>query len=625
MINKKTITDLSKSFSIENIEKQLIYNFVKKQKLDFKQSLILTEYLDSFIENEVLASHLSEVESIKDLENYMELLIPEEDRKLNGAFFTPNYIVDYIIKEIDPQETDRNIDPSSGCGAFLIGLTDFYHTKYSKSVKQTVRENIFGSDILDYNIKRAKLLLTIFALIHGEFLEESDFNLYVRDSLRHSWEEKFDNVVGNPPYVKFQDLSDENRTWLAKNWETVEGGTFNIYFAFFELGYKILKENGKLGYITPNNYFTSLAAESLRRFLSENKCITRIVDFSHKKVFDVQTYTAITFLQKQKNESLLYDRIESDENPNDFLVTAAGSENKLKSLNNKKWRLLKTDERKNIETIEGIGTPINIMFDICVGIATLKDELFFVDGLSENGDFFNKTGYDGRSYKIERDVTRSIYKISDFKTQSDVTNNSRRIIFPYSVNGSAAIISESIFKERFPYCYEYLLSVKEELLSRDKGKVKFDPFYAWGRTQGLTKFGKKIINPTFSQHPRFLLVEDEEAFYTNGYGMFFKDQNASSPDLFGDAVHLLSKIENIDLVQKVLNSEIMHYYITKTSVAIEGGYPCYQKNFISKFTIPEFSNNEIQELRSLSKHLDINEFLIAKYHLDISPSKVKHI
>jgi len=71
-------------------------------------------------------------------------------------------------------------------------------------------------------------------------------------------------VVGNPPYVKFQDLTDVNRIYLQKHWTTVEGGTFNLYFAFFELGYKLLKVNGKLGYITPNNYFTSLSGEALR-------------------------------------------------------------------------------------------------------------------------------------------------------------------------------------------------------------------------------------------------------------------------------------------------------------------------------------------------------------------------
>jgi hypothetical protein len=61
----------------------------------------------------------------------------------------------------------------------------------------------------------------------------------------------------------------------------------------------------------------------------------------------------------------------------------------------------------------------------------------------------------------------------------------------------------------------------------------------------------------------------------------------------------------------------MHYYISKTSVAIEGGYPCYQKNFIEKFTIPEFTESEIELLRSLNDKDEIDGFLIEKYHLNL--------
>lgn len=61
----------------------------------------------------------------------------------------------------------------------------------------------------------------------------------------------------------------------------------------------------------------------------------------------------------------------------------------------------------------------------------------------------------------------------------------------------------------------------------------------------------------------------------------------------------------------------MHYYVSKTSVSIEGGYPCYQKNFIEKFTIPEFSESEIELLRSLKDTNEIDEFLIKKYQLNV--------
>jgi methylase of polypeptide subunit release factors len=617
MIKKGIINQLIHTHDLTSLERNLVYSYLTKNKLNFDKSSILTSYFKDFEQNTQIYFDTSSlnISSIKELENYLELIIPISDRKINGAFFTPDYIIDYIINEIQPKENDTNLDPSCGCGAFLVGLTDYYKRTFDKPIRKIVKENIFGSDILEYNIHRTKLILTIYALQFDEHLKETDFNLYHQDSLRADWKQNFDNIVGNPPYVKFQDLSNENRSYLAKHWTTVEGGTFNLYFAFFELGYKLLKPTGKLGYITPNNYFTSLAGEALRRYFHHQKCIARIIDFSHKKVFDAQTYTAITFLNKQENEAISYDRIKENYDPELFLKYADGSPNYLKNLNDKKWRLLKTDEQQNIKTIETIGTPIAKLFDICVGIATLKDDVFFVDSSKRKNGYYLKSTENG-TFEIETEVLKSVYKISDFKTQEETKQNTRKIIFPYQINNRVATpITENDFKKKFPKCYEYLLTEKETLLARDKGKVKFEPFYVWGRTQGLTKSGKKILNPTFSQHPRFLLVDEEHAYFTNGYGLYFKEQETN--ELFSDLINPICKIDNIDVVQKILNSVVMDYYVSRTSVAIDGGYPCYQKNFIKNFTIPELTEQEIELIRRLTDKQEIDNFLIGKYHLNL--------
>jgi adenine-specific DNA-methyltransferase len=618
MVKKGILNELLSTFDIASIEQHFIYSYLKNNQLDYTKSPLLVGYFRDFEQNSKLYFDVSSlnITTIKELENYLELIIPVEDRKFNGAFFTPDFVIDFIIREIKPKEDDTNLDPSCGCGAFLVGLTEYYKQTYNKPIRKIVKENIFGSDILEYNIHRAKLILAIFALQNGEILKESDFNFWHQDSLRTDWEMQFDNIVGNPPYVKFQDLTDENRSYLAKHWTTVEGGTFNLYFAFFELGHRLLNSTGKLGYITPNNYFTSLAGEALRKYFQNQKCVTRIIDFSHKKVFDAQTYTAITFLNKQSNNAILYDRIKQEQSPDVFLSNANGSPNYLKNLNIKKWRLLKTDEQKNIEIIEKIGTPIGTLFDICVGIATLKDEIYFIDSTTEKNGCYLKVNDHG-TFEIEKEITKPVYKISDFKNQDDLKTNKRRIICPYIIKGTTATaIPESEFQKEYPKCYAYFLSEKENLLGRDKGKIIIEPFFAWGRTQGLTRRGKKILNPTFSLYPRFLLVEEEEGYFTNGYGIYFRapDNNAT---MFSDDVHQLSKIENVDVVQKILNSIVMHYYVSKTSIAIEGGYPCYQKNFIEKFTVPEFTQAEIATLQQLTDKQEIDEFLIAKYNLSI--------
>ena len=617
MIKKGILNQLIQSQDLTSLEKHLVYSYLTNNKIDYSENSILTDYFKNFEQIPQLYFDTSAlpISTIKELENYLELIIPVKDRKFNGAFFTPDYIIDFIINEVQPQENHKNLDPSCGCGAFLVGLTDYYKRTFNKPIKKIIQENIYGSDILEYNIHRAKLILTIYALQNGEQLANSDFNLYHQDSLKANWEHLFDNIVGNPPYVKFQDLTDENRTYLAKHWTTVEGGTFNLYFAFFELGYKLLKQTGKLGYITPNNYFTSLAGEAIRKYFQDKKCVSRIIDFSHKKVFDAQTYTALTFLNKQENEAITFDRIKDGYSPEEFLPNANGSPNYIKDLNFKKWRLLKTDEQQNIKTIETIGKPIGKLFDICVGIATLKDEIFFIDGTKTKNGCYLKTTVNG-TFEIEKGAVKPVYKISDFKTQDEAEQNTRKIIFPYVIKkGIATAIPENDFKNKFPKCYAYLLTEKGNLLARDKGKVNFDPFFVWGRTQGLTRTGKKILNPTFSLHPRFLLVEEHEAFFTNGYGLFFREPEIQG--LFNEPVNPISKLENIDVVQKILNSCVMDYFVTKTSVAIEGGYPCYQKNFIEKFTIPELTEEEIELIRNLKDPIEIDEFLIDKYHLNL--------
>ena len=618
MIKKVKINKLITNNDLVELEKHLIYFYVNNFDLDFKNNEILTKYfLDFCIDNELLSEINSlEISNIKDLENYLELMIPVSDRKFNGAFFTPDYIVDYIINEIKPKESDTNLDPSCGCGAFLIGLTDYYKRTFNKSIKKILKENIFGSDILEYNIHRAKLILTIYALQKGEHLEETDFNLYNQDSLRAVWENKYDNIVGNPPYVKFQDLTDENRKYLTENWKSVQGGAYNIYFAFFELGIKLMKDSGNLGYITPNNYFTSLSGESLRKYFQEEKCVRKIIDFSHKKVFDALTYTGITFLNKKINDTIFYDRINENDSPLEFLNNISESPVLLSSLNVKKWRLLKSDEEKNIKTIETIGRPIGELFNIFVGIATLKDEVFFIDGSVERKGFYIKETENG-NFEIEKEVVKSVYKISEFKTQDEIENNNKKIIFPYEeIDGIPKPINEESFKKKYPKCYKYLLTEKETLLQRDKGKVLFEPFYVWGRTQGLKRKGIKLLSPTFSQFPRFLLVRDEEGFYTNGYGLYIKENVV---DIFNP----ITKIENIDVVQKILNSTLMDYYVRKTSVSIDGGYPCYQKNFIERFTIPVLSESEINYLRD-SDNTGVDEFLIEKYQLNLfSPNLVE--
>lgn len=595
------------------VEKHLVRLFCNGQAFDVTTSPFLMEYFGgtSYITVGLTALEQLEVVTLTQLEKTLELLIPADDRSVNGAFFTPDFIVDCLVREIAPHEKGTYLDPSCGCGAILVGVLDYLHLHGTTSIREHVRRCIHGADILEYNVRRTKVILALYALMHDEVLQDEDFNIIQCDSLNYNWERTYDGIIGNPPYVKFQDLNDATRKELAAKWTSINGGTFNLYFAFFELGVQLLKPNGILGYITPNNYFTSIAGESLRQFLQNGRHIRKVLDFGHRRVFDAQTYTAITFLTKAPQTTVLYDRIGEEQDPDDFLRYHAEHRNVLDQLNVKKWRLLKEADIENVRNIERAGMAIGSMFEIAAGIATLKDSVYFVNDYEFDGPYL-RIHKDGREHLIEAAITRSVYKISEMRSEDDIRSNTRRIICPYYTDRKPAVaIPEEVIRRDFPGAFDYLAEYRAVLQERDKGKVQFTPFYAWGRTQGLTRRGLKLIVPTFSKYPRFLGAVDEDAFFTNGYGIYLRQQD---PGFLGHANPLLLE-ENLDVTARILNSDVMDYYVRMTSVFIQGGYPCYQKNFIERFSLPELNEDQVLRLRA-ADDAEFNELLWDVYALD---------
>jgi len=96
------------------------------------------------------------------------------------------------------------------------------------------------------------------------------------------------------------------------------------------------------------------------------------------------------------------------------------------------------------------------------------------------------------------------------------------------------------------------------------------------------------------------------SLFCNGYALF--EKKSMQKNLFGINIGL-------SILQKILNSDIMDYYINKTSVSIEGGYPCYQKNFIELFGIPELSSDELSFIENTDDKTKIEKFLVKKYDL----------
>jgi len=611
-MNRKIIKYLLNNYSLDIIEKSLIQIFLEEHKIK-KINEFLANFLRDVNENEIkkIKEHLikEKIElDLKTLIRLFELLIEPEFRKLNGAFYTPYFIVDYINKKVIISKEDIKVcDPSCGSGIFLVDAAEKISKTLKRPIISVIENNIYGVDIDPRSVKRTKLILSLLALINGEYKEKINFNIKVGDSLdprSFNWREEFkeifdtkngfDGIVGNPPYVRIQNLRNEIRERIQKGWYTASSGNIDLYIVFFELGFKLLNETGKLGYITPNSYFSSFAGKKLRIFLTDKKIIKEIVDFNHIQIFeDVTTYTCITILDKKPKEEFNYLIIDNkDELKN--LSNLQFKKIKYNILNNDKWILLDKKEFELIRKIETIGTPLKRLVRISVGLATLADRLYILENLKEKDGYYIKK-YKGELYCIEKEITKEIIKTSIIKTEEDIEKNKRRIIFPYKkTNREYIIIPEEELRKKYPQCYNYFLAIKEELAKRDKGRKKYVTWYAYGRTQGIgTNFGEKILTPTMSLKPTFVICKKEDATFYAGYGIFYK----------GD----------LEILKKVLNSKIMKFYINKTSKVYRGGYRSYAKTFIQNFSIPNFNKDELEFLKKEEDNSKIDTFLIKKY------------
>ena len=531
---------------------------------------------------------------------FFEALLEKENIEENGIVFTPKYIADYIndcvLKDMECNSV-KSIDPGCGCGIFLVSAVEKIKEKSGKSVAEILKENIYGIDIDADNVRRCRIVLNLLAIMYDGNNQDLKLNIVCSDSLKTDWKkifdiECFDCVIGNPPYVNTHDMSKETALFLKKTFNTTKTGVYNIFYAFVEYGMRFLGMNGKLSYIIPNNFLTIKSAKDLRELLVHSRWIEKIIDFADNMVFKpVRTYNCIIQLSNKENANFDYCVMENTDDIPKALKTINLDKMPLNRLDPNGWQLVDKKTRINIMKIEGQFRSIKDF--VRTGIATLRDEVYMVQYDGEN--YYKEV--EGTKYIVEKDLVKRIYKIPELKQCDSISSACRYIIFPYKKSRTGfAIIPEDELMERNPMTYKYLLARKNELDGRDKGKPNNVSWYAYGRTQGLNKFGKKLLFPTFANVPRFTMVEDEYALFCNGYAVFENDYI------------------DLEVLRRILNSIIMQYYVNSTSYAIEGGYYCYQKKYIEKFSLPYFSDDEKCQIVRMSKE-ELDAFLIEKYEL----------
>tara|TARA_B100000579_G_scaffold322709_1_gene272453 strand:+ start:2538 stop:4373 length:1836 start_codon:yes stop_codon:yes gene_type:complete len=576
------LNNIIKNYGVDHIKFLMIKEYldVKKINKHLIQKTTLLKNLEKKFQNKSIKRNLLfDIKDLKDLEKNFEDILTFNEKRLEGAIYTPHYIIHNILKKsFDYTKLKKNsifLDPACGSGAFLINIIKTLLTKKFK-FEFIVKNMIYGLDINDQAIFNSKILIELYSLELNCPISSNILNIYKFDFILNNeniilkklgLKKKIDFICSNPPYIKLQNIDNKIRNVLKKRYSLYFKGSFSTSLCFVIQSLKILGKEGTLGFITQNNLFNSFAAENLRKKLQEDKNIKLIIDFADYKIFEkANAYTALLFFGNNKNSSFDYKKINKD--IEEKLKSKIYSKITFNSLNYKKWRLGSNEHLKNIFKIENDLNKLKNIANIRVGIATLKDKVFFVKD----------------SNQIENNITKKLIKINEYKKSEELKKNKLKVIFPYSkIEKNHVPLDPTLLKKKFPKTFKYLLSQKQELAKRSKGKLGLKFFYEWGRIQSMEAPGPKLLTGTFSRGPNFLL-DKTDSLFCNGYSLKVKDE-------------CIEKFPSIEILQKILNSIVMYYYAKVTSFQISGNFECYQKNFIENFGIPNLKKNEINMIK----------------------------
>jgi len=277
-------------------------------------------------------------------------------RKSQGIYYTPAYIVDYIVKNTlgeklkeckTPEEAlkIRVLDPACGSGSFLIRAydgfkrwyaghqkknggeqtkLDFDNAKYVQTFMDQVLEKcLYGVDVDEQAVEIAQLNLLLKAAEQKHKLPMLNHTIQCGNSLiddpavagdkAFKWEERFpevfrnggfDVVVGNPPWVRAKVSCTKNDIdFLRKKYGSYSIGELNLYKLFMIRSLQLIKIRGHFSFIVPNSYLSDRDSTELRKWILNEFAISQLVIFSEratKDMFEITQATTIIVVENQR-------------------------------------------------------------------------------------------------------------------------------------------------------------------------------------------------------------------------------------------------------------------------------------------------------------------------------------
>jgi type I restriction-modification system DNA methylase subunit len=391
----------------------------------------------------------------------------------------------------------------------------------------------------------------------------------------------FDAVIGNPPYIRIQNMVRYSEAevryyqWTESPYTTARADNFDKYALFIEKALRLLKPNGLLGYVVPYKFFTIRSGRALRELLAGGKHLAEITHFGALQVFGKarSTYTCILILSRVEQEHFTVEHV------TDLTQWRLGqqrqiTEHEADSIGEAPWEFLSPEAAALFDRLRRENpTVLSDVASIFVGVQTSADKIYIFEAIAETANTVTFDDVNGVRWTIEKAILRPALMDVQLPAFSRPQANTY-IIFPYKVDESgAALYSVDEMQTQFPRCWEYLQNHESQLRGRSLQNPEM--WYGYGRTQSLTRFNgeAKLIWPVLSLEPRYAYDDQDILFTGGGNGPYYGLRSLPDTEL------------SIFYLQAILSHPVFEAMVKSVASTFRGGYKSHGKQFVQSLPI----------------------------------------
>ena len=208
----------------------------------------------------------------------MRLKKNSSEQKLRGAYYTPLQLANAMVGLFAPENIHTVLEPSSGDGVFL------------DSLKQLGLINQIASvDAVEIEPDEAQKVEKNYSNYQNVHVLNEDFLEFYSRMI--SGKKQYDLILGNPPYIRYQYLTEAQRELQSKiltSHGMKSNKLINAWVAFLVACVQLLSENGKIALVIPAEILQVAYAEDLRLFLSEQLAKITLITFEQLVFPDIE-------------------------------------------------------------------------------------------------------------------------------------------------------------------------------------------------------------------------------------------------------------------------------------------------------------------------------------------------